>query len=169
MSTASSLDDGSGGSGGTPTVGIERYADGYELGSGGEFAIRQDYTGSPLTAALAAGTGHATTGGSAEVAIHYDTLVWAEHGWDAYGEGEQAGWFTIHRFGGGTEPLTVHYNTAGGTATPGTDYSSPTASGTVPFADGEAVTYPCVLPINDVMVDDDQSVSLSLSAPSVVA
>ncbi len=58
-------------------------------------------------------------------------------------------------------PVTVNY-TVTGTATPGSDYS--TLSGTVQIANGQRTNTITVMPINDTMVENNESVIVTLSS-----
>jgi len=70
---------------------------------------------------------------------------------------------TVTRTGGTGGPVTVSYQTSGGTATPGSDYT--TASGVLTFAAGQAsrtFTLPITLDGDD---EDNETVGMQLSAP----
>jgi uncharacterized protein YjlB len=76
-------------------------------------------------------------------------------------EGTTTGAFTITRTGDVTGMLTVNY-TVSGTATPNTDYLSLT--GTVTFAAGAASATLLISPIDDALVEGNETVVLTLGA-----
>jgi hypothetical protein len=76
-------------------------------------------------------------------------------------EGTTTGAFTITRTGDVTGMLTVNY-TVSGTATPNTDYLSLT--GTVTFAAGAASATLLISPIDDAIVEGNETVILTLDA-----
>jgi uncharacterized protein YjlB len=76
-------------------------------------------------------------------------------------EGTTTGAFTITRTGDVTGMLTVNY-TVSGTATPNTDYLSLT--GTVTFAAGAASATLLISPIDDAIVEGNETVILTLGA-----
>ena len=71
---------------------------------------------------------------------------------------------TATRTGGTGGPVTVDYQTSGGTATPGSDYT--TASGPLTFAAGQTSRTFTVPITPDTDDEDNESVGLTLSAPS---
>jgi hypothetical protein len=71
---------------------------------------------------------------------------------------------TLTRTGGTGGPVTVDYQTSGGTATPGSDYT--TASGPLTFAAGQTSRTFTVPITPDTDDEDNESVGLTLSAPS---
>lgn len=74
--------------------------------------------------------------------------------------GPVAGAFTFARSGDTTQPLTVHY-TIGGTATPGSDYTA--LSGVVTIDPGLATAVVPVMPIDDLAVESNESVVVSVA------
>ncbi len=74
--------------------------------------------------------------------------------------GSVAGAFTFARTGDTTEALTVHYS-VGGTATAGSDYTA--LSGLVTIGHGSATAVVPVVPIDDLAVEPNESVSVSLA------
>ena len=60
--------------------------------------------------------------------------------------------------------ITVHYATADGTATAGTDYTA--ASGTLTFAAGETAKTVSVTVAGDTTVESDETLTLTLSSPT---
>ena len=84
----------------------------------------------------------------------------------SYSVGESAGavTITVSRVGGSNGNVTVNFATADGTATAGLDYAA--TSGTLVFADGET-SKPFSIPIlDDGLVEGDETVALTLSAPT---
>jgi trimeric autotransporter adhesin len=75
--------------------------------------------------------------------------------------GTVAGALTFARTGDTTEALTVHY-TVGGTATPGNDYNA--LSGIVTLEPGSATAVVPVIPIDDLAVESNESVTVSLAS-----
>jgi ELWxxDGT repeat protein len=71
---------------------------------------------------------------------------------------------TVSRSGGSSGTVTVHYATADGTATAGSDYTA--TSGTLTFADGETSKTFSVPITKDVLIEPDETVSLQLAAPT---
>jgi len=63
-----------------------------------------------------------------------------------------------------TAPVTVHYATANGTATAGSDYSA--QSGTLTFAAGEASKTIVVPVVGDTTVEANETLTVALSTPS---
>jgi hypothetical protein len=63
-----------------------------------------------------------------------------------------------------TSAVTVNYNTTGGTATSGSDYTF--SSGTLTFAPGETLKHLPLTLIDDVPIDAAETVLLALSSPS---
>jgi len=74
--------------------------------------------------------------------------------------GTVPGAFTFARTGDTTDALTVHY-VVGGTATPGSDYNA--LSGIVTIDPGSAATVVPVIPIDDLAVESNESVSASIA------
>ena len=74
--------------------------------------------------------------------------------------GPTAGAFTVTRTGPTTSPLTVHYSVAG-TATPSLDYQ--TLAGSVTLSNGAPTAVVTVMPIDDLLVEPDETVVLTLS------
>jgi len=70
------------------------------------------------------------------------------------------GYFTVSRTGSTTGALTVYYS-VGGTATSGSDYNS--LSGSVTIASGSSTGTITVTPINDTVVESDETVIVNLS------
>jgi len=70
---------------------------------------------------------------------------------------------TLTRTGGTGGPVTVDYQTSGGTATPGSDYQS--SSGTLTFAAGQTSRTFTVPITPDTDDEDSETVGLQLSAP----
>jgi YD repeat-containing protein len=76
-------------------------------------------------------------------------------------QGQDPGVFSIVRDGGTSEPLTVHYSVSG-TATGGADYAALVGSVTIPAgAHPQTVT---VTPVDDALVEGEETVTLTLSA-----
>ena len=75
--------------------------------------------------------------------------------------GPTAGQFTVSRTGSTASSLTVNY-TVGGTATNGTDYA--TLSGSVIIGAGSATALITVSPVDDALVEGNETVILTLSA-----
>ena len=74
--------------------------------------------------------------------------------------GTVAGAFTFARSGDTTDALTVHY-TIGGTAMPGSDYNA--LSGIVTIDPGSATADVSVIPIDDLTVEPNESVNVSVT------
>jgi len=74
--------------------------------------------------------------------------------------GTVPGAFTFARTGDTTDALTVRYS-VGGTATPGSDYTA--LSGTVTISAGSATAVVPVLPIDDLAVEPNESVVVSIA------
>lgn len=90
--------------------------------------------------------------------LHFNTI--------AYSVDENSGSVTVSvaRTRGNAGEVTVNYSTSDGTATAGSDYT--TMSGTLTFVDGDAATKSITVPIlDDVSVEDDETVILTLSRP----
>ncbi|NWG04107.1 MAG: hypothetical protein HXY44_14735, partial [Syntrophaceae bacterium] len=75
--------------------------------------------------------------------------------------GPTTGYFTVTRTGATTSALTVYY-TVGGTATSGSDYNALSNSVTIPAGSSSATI--TVTPINDTVVESDETVIVTLSA-----
>ena len=71
------------------------------------------------------------------------------------------GTFTISRTGSTTGDMTVSY-TSGGSATEGSDY--PALTGTATIADGQASTSIEIVPIDDVILEDPETVIVTISS-----
>jgi hypothetical protein len=71
----------------------------------------------------------------------------------------------VFRNGGGG-PVTVDYAVTGGSATPGDDYSSFNMSGTLAFGSGETVKQITVSPFDDILVEGNETIIISLSNPT---
>ncbi len=84
-----------------------------------------------------------------------------------YSVNESSGFRTIvvSRNGGSTGAIQVDYATSNGTATAGPDYTS--TSGTVFFANGEVVRSFNIPIIEDTLDETDETVSITLSNPSI--
>ncbi len=77
--------------------------------------------------------------------------------------GPSSGAFTVSRTGDRSSPLTVRY-TVGGTATAGTDYTA--LAGAVTIAPGDASVVIPIAPIDDPLVEPNESVIIALSPDS---
>jgi len=75
--------------------------------------------------------------------------------------GTTTGTFTVSRTGSTSGALTVYY-TVSGTATPGSDYNS--LSGSVIISSGSSTANIIVTPINDTVVEGNETVIVTLSA-----
>jgi uncharacterized delta-60 repeat protein len=72
---------------------------------------------------------------------------------------------TVNRTGGGTGPVTVHYETVAGTATAGADFTA--ASGDLQWAAGDTGAKSiAVTLINDTAVESTENFTVKLSAPT---
>ena len=114
---------------------------------------------------LGPSAGYAIGGaGSATVTIVSDdvlpTVTLAATTATATEVGPVAGVFTVSRTGGTAAPLTVSY-TVGGSATAGSDYTGIGASVTIPA--GATTATITVMPVNDTLVEGDETVVLTLS------
>jgi Ca2+-binding RTX toxin-like protein len=76
-------------------------------------------------------------------------------------EGAGAVTFTVTRSGSLTNPSTVNFATANGTATAGSDYTALT--GTISFAAGEATKTISIALINDTLVESPETFTVNLS------
>jgi Calx-beta domain/FG-GAP-like repeat/Fibronectin type III domain len=83
------------------------------------------------------------------------------------GEADGTATVTINRTGATASAFTVHFATANGTATAGSDYTA--VSQTVSFAAGETQKTVPVPITDDSMVESSETVQLSLSSPSTGA
>lgn len=83
------------------------------------------------------------------------------------GEAGPTASITINRTGSTTGTDSVHFSTANGTATAGSDYTA--ASQTVSFAPGVTSQTVSVPITDDAVIEADETVSLSLSSPSAGA
>ncbi|QEH31554.1 Calx-beta domain protein [Aquisphaera giovannonii] len=79
-------------------------------------------------------------------------------------EGGGAATITVTRSGGSAGGVTVHYATADGTATAGSDYTA--ASGTLAFAAGETSKTFTVAVLDDHVTEGNETVTLTLSSPT---
>jgi hypothetical protein len=80
------------------------------------------------------------------------------------GESQGTATITVTRSGGANVPVTVAYATSNGTATAGSDYTA--TSGTLSFAVGETQKTFTVPITNDTLVEGNETVNLTLSAPT---
>ncbi len=80
--------------------------------------------------------------------------------------GPTAGQFTVTRTGVTTYPLTVFFAVSG-TASAGSDYTAFGASVTIPASESSAVI--AVTPIDDVLVEADETIVLTLNADAAYA
>ncbi|PZR10294.1 MAG: hypothetical protein DI532_18405 [Azospirillum brasilense] len=71
--------------------------------------------------------------------------------------------FTVSLSAAGSTPVTVHYATADGTATSGSDYT--VASGTLTFAAGETSKTVSIAILGDTAVEANEAFTLTLSQP----
>ena len=111
----------------------------------------------PVSAALVGGSGGLTVSDTptGEVAFSAPTFVVAENG---------TATVTLTRTGGSSGAFTVNVAATGGTATPVTDFG--TVPTTVTFADGQT-TATFTLPIvADTLIEGDETIVLTLSAPT---
>ena len=104
-------------------------------------------------------TGQAITSQAAELFIPEVTLTVADG--TAAEAGPDAGAFTVSRTGSLAAALTVGL-TVGGTATPGSDYAPLPASITIPA--GQASGAVTVLPIREILIEGNETVTLTLQA-----
>ena len=70
---------------------------------------------------------------------------------------------TVYRSGGSSGAVSVHYETANGTATSGSDYTA--VSGTLTFADGETSKVISIPIINDKLLEPNETFRVVLSSP----
>ncbi|MGB5474853.1 MAG: Calx-beta domain-containing protein, partial [Gammaproteobacteria bacterium] len=98
-------------------------------------------------------TSTSTTAGLAEVAFSAAAYVISEAGPEAI--------ITVDRTGGSSSSFTIDYASSGGTALAGVDYGA--VSGTLSFADGEDSQTFSVPVFEDVLVEGDEQVVLTLS------
>ena len=84
----------------------------------------------------------------------------------SYDVHENAGAVSIGviRTGGSTGPLTIHYATAAGTATPGADYVQ--SAGDLNFIDGQLGATITVPIIDDSLAEGDETFTITLSNPT---
>ncbi len=80
------------------------------------------------------------------------------------GEGDGHATVTISRAGYAATAVSVHFATANGTATEGSDYTD--ASQTVSFANGETSKTVSIPITDDSLIEGNETVQLSLSGPS---
>jgi plastocyanin len=81
------------------------------------------------------------------------------------GEAGGSATITVRRTGGSQGAVSVHYATAGGTASPGSDFTS--TSGTLSWADGNAANKTFAIPIlNDTADEPNETVQISLDSPT---
>jgi hypothetical protein len=71
---------------------------------------------------------------------------------------------TVNRIDGSGGTVTVAYATSNGTATAGTDYTA--AAGTLTFTDGELTKVFTVIVHDDALVEGNETINLTLSAPT---
>lgn len=71
---------------------------------------------------------------------------------------------TVTRTGGSTGAVTVHYATSNGTATAGSDYTA--RAGTLSFANGQVSKTFSIPIINDTLVENPETVNLTLTSPT---
>ncbi|MDB5386973.1 MAG: hypothetical protein JWM11_2619 [Planctomycetaceae bacterium] len=72
---------------------------------------------------------------------------------------------TVNRVNGSDGAVTVHYATAAGTATTGSDFTA--ASGTLSWAAGDTSSKTIVVPIlNDTLVENSETFTVALSSPT---
>ncbi len=79
-------------------------------------------------------------------------------------EGAGTTTITVHRTGGVVAASTVQYATANGTATAASDYRA--RSGTLRFAAGETNKTISLVILNDLVVDTNETFTVTLSAPT---
>jgi hypothetical protein len=112
-----------------------------------------DAAGVPYPAAFAIETGNPGTFGIADTSV-------------AEGDaGTVALTFTVTRVGGSTGTATVDYATAFGTADAG-DVTGMLPAGTLTFADGETQMTVTVTVAGDTVVEADETITVTLSAPT---
>ena len=78
--------------------------------------------------------------------------------------GTHSATFTVTLSAASTQPVTVAYATANGTATAGSDYQG--ASGTLTFAPGETSKTFSVPIVNDSIDEPNQAFNIGLSSPT---
>ncbi len=99
------------------------------------------------------------------------STVWITGGSETGGsnaseQGPASGWFVVHRSDTGAS-VTVNYGAPGGTATNGTDYASlGTFGGSVTIASGQSLAYLYVDPVDDTLVEGDETVTVALASGS---
>lgn len=93
------------------------------------------------------------------------TGVWISGSQDASENESSYGWFIIHR-GPVDGNLTVNYGAPGGSATATTDYTGPTAAGTVTIPEDELEAWVFVTPVDDATFEGDETVSLTVLSGS---
>src|SRR5262249_41044280 len=71
---------------------------------------------------------------------------------------------TVTRTGGSSGSVSVNYATSNGTATAGSDYTA--TSGTLTLADGETSKTFTIPILDDSLVENDETVNLTLSSPT---
>jgi uncharacterized delta-60 repeat protein len=79
-------------------------------------------------------------------------------------EGDSSKLVTVTRTGGSDGTVTVQYATANGTANSGSDYTA--TSGTLTFAQGETTKNLSIPILEDALVEDSETVNLTLSNPT---
>jgi hypothetical protein len=121
---------------------------------------------SPTSAGASSGIVTFTGGGGASetvsgvgVALPNVTIVATDR--TATEAGLTTGAFRVSRTGSTASPLTVSYS-VGGTATPGSDYVA--LPGTVTIAAGASTATIVVRPINDLLMEGDETVIATISA-----
>jgi Calx-beta domain/FG-GAP-like repeat/Bacterial Ig-like domain (group 2)/ASPIC and UnbV len=80
------------------------------------------------------------------------------------GEAQPTATITVNRTGAGNVPATIHYATSNGTATAASDYTA--TSGTLSFAAGETSKTFSIPIIDDTLVEGNETVNLTLTAPT---
>lgn len=108
-------------------------------------------------------TGLALNGGSS-VPPALPTLSVADVSVNEGNAGQTTLAFAVALSQASTTPVTVHYSTANGTATAGSDYTA--LSGTLTFAAGETSKKINVSVAGDTLVEGNETLTLSLSSPA---
>ena len=111
--------------------------------------------GSPSTAVLTITDDDVNTSGTLQLSAATYSV----------GEGGGTAMITVTRTGGGTGAVGIGFATSNGTATSGADYTA--VSQTVSFADGDTANKTVNIPIlNDVLVEGNETVNVTLSSPT---
>ena len=118
-------------------------------------------TGSSFTLTVSFADGSTATASVSIGAPALPTVTVAATDANAAEAGLDPGVFTVTRTGATTAALTVNY-TVGGTATAGTDYQA--LSGSVVIAAGSASATITVTPIQDTVVEGNETVTVTLSS-----